>query len=109
MMLSTRSSPRLVLESTSQEPFSSILSQLLLMRSEPEPTDNSSIQSNLSLVKKMLPTTSPEVTILLVKKLLIFASIESENWLINAQVFKVSSASMLLVVVLDQVLDPSSS
>merc|ERR1712224_1185118 len=60
MMLSTPSSPRLVLESTSQEPFSSILNQLSLMRLEPELTDNSSIQSNSSQEKKMLPTTSPE-------------------------------------------------
>merc|ERR1712205_275911 len=36
------------------------LSQPSLMRLELVPTDNSSIQSNLSPVKKMLPTTSPE-------------------------------------------------
>merc|ERR1712100_865323 len=47
-MPSTPSSPRLVPESTSQEPSSSISSQPLSMRSEPEPTDNSSTQSNSS-------------------------------------------------------------
>merc|ERR1711881_437684 len=98
-----------VLESMSQELSSSILSQQLLMRSEPEPTDNSSIQSNLSLVKKMLPTTSPEVTTPLVKKLLIFASTESESLPISALVSKVSLSSTPSVVVPDQVLDPSSS
>merc|ERR1712167_176118 len=61
-MPSTPSSPRLVPESTSQELSSSISSQPLSMRSEPEPTDNSSTQSNSSLVKRMPPTTSPEVT-----------------------------------------------
>merc|ERR1711881_376094 len=108
MMPSTPSSPRLVPESTSQEPFSSILSQPLLMRSEPELTDNSSIQSNLSQVKKMLPTTSPEVTTPLVKKSLIFALIESENLPISALVSKVSSSSTPSVVVPDPVSDPSS-
>merc|ERR1711981_621539 len=50
----------------------------------------------------------PEVTTPLVKKSLIFASTESENLLINAQVSKVSSSSTPLVVVPDQVLDLSS-
>merc|ERR1711988_1543220 len=71
--LSTPSSPRLVPVSTSQEPSSSISSQPLLMKLEPEPTDNSSIQSNSSQEKKMLPTTSPEVTTPLVRKSLISA------------------------------------
>merc|ERR1712167_15284 len=105
MMLSTPSSPRLVLESTSQEPSFSILNQPLLMRSEPELIDNSSIQSNSSQVKKMLQTTSPEDITPLVKKLLISALIESESLLINAQVSKVSSSSTPSVVVPDQVLD----
>merc|ERR1711881_333093 len=86
MMLSTPSSPRLVPVSTSQEPSSSILSQPLLMRLEPELTDNSSIQSNSSQVKKMLPTTSPEDITPLVKKSLISASTESESLPINALV-----------------------
>merc|ERR1740138_1544914 len=63
------------------------------MRSEPEPTDNSSIQSNSSPVKKMLPTTSPEDITPLVRKSLISASTESENFPINALVSKVSSSS----------------
>jgi len=108
-MPSTPSSPRLVPESTSQEPSSSILSQPLLMRSEPEPTDNSSIQSNSSQVKKMLPTTSPEDITPLVRRLLISASIESESLPINALVSKVSSPSTPSVVVLDPVSDHSSS
>merc|ERR1719337_151740 len=101
MMLSTPSSPRLVPESTSQELLCLILNQPLLMKSEPEPTDNSSIQSNSSQVKKMPPTTSPEVITPLVKKLSISASTESESLLINAQVSKVSLPSMPSVVVPD--------
>merc|ERR1712195_193939 len=92
-MLSTPSSPRLVLVNTSQEPSSSISSQPLSMRSEPEPTDNCSIQSNSSPVKKMLPTTSPEDITPSVKKSLISASTESESSPINALVSKVSSSS----------------
>merc|ERR1711981_367812 len=92
----------------SQEPFSSILSQPLLMKSEPEPTDNSSIQSNSSQVKKMLPTTSPEVTIPLVKKSSISALTESESLPISALVSMVSLYSTPSVVVPDQVSDPSS-
>merc|ERR1712167_409421 len=88
-----------------QELSSSISSQPLAMRLELEPTDNSSIQSNLSQVKKMLPTTSPEDITPLVKKSLISASTESESLLINALVSKVSSSSMPSVVVPDQVLD----
>merc|ERR1712167_413686 len=108
-MLSTPSSPRLVPESTSQELSSSILSQPLSMRSEPEPTDNSSIQNNSSPERKMLPTTSPEVTTPLVRKSSISASTESESLPINALVSKVSSPSTPSVVVPDQVSDPSSS
>merc|ERR1719171_2215273 len=109
MMPSTPSSPRPVLESTFQEPSSSILSQLLSMKLEPVPTDNSSIQSNSSLVKRMLPTTSPEVTTPLVRRLSISASTESESLLINALVSKVSLSSKPSVVELVPVSDPSSS
>merc|ERR1719174_578397 len=109
MMLSTPSSPRPVLESMSQEPSSLILNQPLLMKLEPEPTDNSSIQSNSSQVKKMPPTTSPEVTTPLVRKSSISASTELESLPINALVSKVSSPSTPSVVVPDQDLDPSSS
>merc|ERR1711981_432040 len=105
MTPSTPSSPRLVLVSTSQDPSSSISSQPSLMRLEPEPTDNSSIQSNSSPVKKMLPTTSPEDITPLVKKSLISALIESESLPISALVSKVSSSSTPSVVVPDQVLD----
>merc|ERR1711988_1067748 len=107
-MLSTPSSPRLVQVNTSQEPSSSISSQPLLMKLEPEPTDNSSIQSNSSPVKKMLPTTSPEDITPLVKKSLISALIESESSLINAQVSKVSLSSTPSVEELDLDSDPSS-
>merc|ERR1711898_7563 len=109
MMPSTPSSLRPVLESTSQDASSSILSQPSLMRLEPEPTDNSSIQSNSSPEKKMPPTTSPEVTTPLVKKSSISASTESENLPINAQVSKVSSSSTPSVEVPDQDLDLFSS
>merc|ERR1712086_151672 len=109
MTLSTPSSPRLVLVSTSQELSSSISSQLLSMRSEPEPTDNSSIQSNSSQEKKMLPTTSPEDITPLVRKSSISASIESESFPINALVSKVSSSSTPSVEVPDLDSDLSSS
>jgi hypothetical protein len=56
----------------------------------------------------MLLTTSPEVTIPLVKKSLIFASTESENSQINALVSKASSFSTQSVEVLDLDLDLSS-
>merc|ERR1712086_799274 len=91
--LSTPSSPRLVPVSTSQELSSSISSQPLSMRSELEPTDNSSIQSNSFPVKKMPPTTSPEDITPSVRKSLISASTESESSPINALVSKVSSSS----------------
>merc|ERR1711970_1211922 len=109
MMLSTPSSQRLVLVNTSQEPSSSISSQPLLMKSEPELTDNSSIQNNSSQERKMLQTTSPEDITPLVRKSSISASTESENWPINALVSKVSSSSTPSVVIPDQVSDPSSS
>merc|ERR1712007_281771 len=68
MMLSTLSSVKLVLENTSQDVYSSILNQLLLMKSELVLTDNSSTQNNLFLVKKMPLTTSQEDITPLVKK-----------------------------------------
>jgi len=108
-MLSTPSFPRLVPVSTSQDLSSSISNQPLSMRSELVPTDNSSIQSNLSQEKKMPPTTSPEDITPLVKKSLISALIESESFLINAQVSKVSLSSTPSVEELDQVSVPSSS
>merc|ERR1719432_258563 len=101
MMLSTPSSPKPELESTSQDASSSISNQPLSMRSEPVPTDNSSIQSNSSPEKKMPPTTSPEDITLSVKKSLISASIESESFPINALVSKVSSSSTPSVEELD--------
>merc|ERR1719473_265107 len=109
MTLSTPSSPRLVLASTSQDPSSLISSQPSLMRLEPEPTDSSSIQSSSSPERKMPPTTSPEVTTPLVRKSSISASTESESSLISALVSKVSSFSKPSVVEQDLGLDPSSS
>merc|ERR1712048_1428865 len=109
MMLSTPSSLRLELASTSQEPSSSISSQPLSMRSEPEPTDNSSTQSSSSPVRRMPLTTSPEVTTPLVRRLLTFASTESESSPISALVSKDSSSSTPSVEVPDPVSDLSSS
>merc|ERR1712086_415585 len=106
--LSTPSSPRLVLVSTFQEPSSSISSQPLSMKLEPEPTDNSSIQSNSSQERKMPPTTSPEDITPLVRKSLISALTESESSLISAQVSKDSSSSTLSVVEPVPDSDPSS-
>jgi hypothetical protein len=53
-----------------------ILKPLSLMKLELEPTDNFSTQNNSFLERKMLPTTSPEDIIPLVKKSLISVSIE---------------------------------
>ena len=105
-MLSILSSLKLELESTFQDAYSLILNQLSLMKLELEPIDNSSIQNNSSLEKKMPPTTSPEDITPSVKKLSIFALTESESSLINAQVSKVSSSSTLSEEELDQDLDP---
>merc|ERR1712086_615509 len=107
--LSTPSSPRLVLVSTFQEPSSSISSQPLSMKLEPEPTDNSSIQSNSSQERKTLLTTSPEDITPLVRKSLISVSTESESFPINALVFKVSLSSTPSVEEPVPVSDPSSS
>jgi hypothetical protein len=108
-MLSTHSSLKPAQESTSPEPSSLILNHPSLMKLEPEPTDNSSIQSNSSQERKMPPTTSPEDITPLVKKSSISASIESESLPINALVSKVSLLSPPSVEVLDQVSDPFSS
>merc|ERR1711935_1136237 len=93
MMPSTPSSPRLVLESMSQDPSSSISSQPSSMRSEPEPTDNSSIQSNSSPERRTLPTTSPEDITPSVRRSSISASTESESSPTSAPVSRVSSSS----------------
>merc|ERR1712080_379694 len=69
----------------------------------------SSIQSNSSQVKRMPPTTSPEVTTPLVRKSSISASTESESLPINALVSKASLPSTPSVVVPDLVLGLSSS
>merc|ERR1712072_199642 len=108
-MLSTPSSPRPVPVNTFPDQSSLISSQPSLMRLEPEPTDNSSIQSNSSPVKKMLPITSPEDITPLVRKSLISASTESESSLISALVSKVSSSSTPSVEEPDLDSDPSSS
>merc|ERR1712086_796750 len=108
-MPSTPSSPRLVLASTSQDPSSSISSQPLSMRSEPELTDNCSIQSSSSQERKMPPTTSPEDITPLVRKSLISALTESESSPISVQVSKDSSSSTLSVVEPVPDSDPYSS
>jgi hypothetical protein len=79
MMLSTPFSVKLEPVNTSQDVYSLISNQLLLMKSEQEHTDNYSIQNNLFLVKKMPLTISLEDIIPSVKKSLIYVSIESEN------------------------------
>merc|ERR1719464_1957250 len=101
MIPSTPSSAKLELENTFQELFSLILSQLLLMKSVLEPTDNSSIQNNWSQEKKMPLTTMPVVTTPSEKKSSILSLTESENLPINVPVFKVSLSSTLSVVVPD--------
>lgn len=107
MMLSTLSSVKLEPVNTSQDVYSSISNQLLLMKSELVHTDNYSIQNNLSLVKKTPLTISLEDIIPSVKKSLIYVSIESENQLTNVLDYKVSLFSMLSVVEQDQDQDPS--
>ena len=69
MMPSTHSSVRPEPESMSPDVYSSISNPQLLMKSELVLTDNYSIQSNSSLVKRMLLTTLLEDIIPLVKKL----------------------------------------
>merc|ERR1712127_1022302 len=109
MMLSTPSSPRLVPVSTFPEPSSSISSQPLSMRSEPEPTDNSSTPSSSFPERKMPLTTSPEDITPSVVRSLISASTESESSPISALVSRVSSSSTPSVEVPDPVSDLSSS
>merc|ERR1712045_516423 len=109
MMLSTPSSPRLVLASTSPALSSSISSPPSSMRSELAPTDSSSTPSSSSPVRKMPLTTSPVVTTPSVRRLLISASTESESSPISALVSKDSLSSTPSVVVPVPVLVPSSS
>ena len=88
MTPSTLSFQKPVLVNTYQDQFSLIQNQQLLMRSEQEHTDNYSTLNNLFQVKKTLQTTLLEVITPLVKKSLIFAQTESENYLIIAQDYK---------------------
>merc|ERR1712055_454864 len=83
-------SPKLVLVNTFHVPSLLIWNQLLLMKSVLVLIVNSSIQNNSSLAKKMLPTTTLVVTTPSIKKSLILSLTESENWLINVLVSKVS-------------------
>merc|ERR1712183_664777 len=99
MMLSTLSSAKLELVSTSQDVSSSISNQPLLMKSEPEPTDNCSILNNSSQEKKMPPITSPEVITPSEERSSILLWTESENWLTTVPVFKDSWSSKPSVVV----------
>merc|ERR1711953_1130446 len=107
--LSTPSSPRLVLASTSPALSSLISSPPSSMRSELAPTDSFSTQSSSSPVRKMPLTTSPVVTTPSVRRLLISASTESESSPISALVSKDSLSSTPSVVVPVPVLVPSSS
>merc|ERR1711990_707006 len=99
MMLSTPSSPRLVLASTSPALSSSISSPPSSMRFVPAPTDSSSTPSSSSLVRRTPPTTSPVVTTPSVRRLLISASTVSESSPISALVSRASSSSTPSVVV----------
>ena len=92
VMLSTLSSVNPELENTSQDQFSSIWSQLLLMKSEPY-TDNYSTQNNKSPEKKMLPTTSSEDITPSEKISLICAKTESEIYPTTVLVSKVYQSS----------------
>merc|ERR1712127_858036 len=109
MMLSTPSSPRLVPVSTFPEPSSSISSQPLSMRSEPEPTDNSSTPSSSFPERKMPLTTSPEDITPSVRRSSIPALTESESSPTSAPVSRVSSSSTPSVEVPDPDSDASSS
>merc|ERR1711973_63458 len=102
MILSTPSSAKLVLENMSLELFSWTWNLRLSMKYELEHTDNFSILNNLSLVKKMQPTTTLVDTTPLVKNLSTKCSIVYENSLINVLVSRDSSSSTPSVVVLDQ-------
>jgi len=107
MTLSILSSQRLVPANTCPDASSWTWSQPSLTKLELVPTDNSSIQSNSSLEKKMLLTTSPEVTIPLERKSSISAWTESGNWLTNVLDSKDSWSSTQSEEVLDPVLDHS--
>merc|ERR1711973_23752 len=102
MILSILSSAKLVLENMSRELFSWTWNLRLLMKFELEHTDNFSILNNLSLVKKMLPTTTLVDTTPLVKNLSTKCSIVYENSLINVLVSRDSLSSTPSVGVLDQ-------
>merc|ERR1712136_655047 len=86
MIPSTPSSVKLELESTSQEPSSSILNQLSSMRSVPVPTVNCSTPNSWSLAKRMPLTTTLVVTTPSVRKSSTLSSTESESLPINVPV-----------------------
>ena len=71
------------------------------MRSVPEHTVNFSTRNNWSPVRRMPPTTTLVVTTPSAKRSLTWFSTESENWLTNVPVFKVSWSFTLSVVVRD--------
>merc|ERR1712195_396691 len=107
--LSTPSSPRLVLASTSPALSSSISSLPSSMRSALVPTGSCSTPSSSSPVRRMPLTTSPVVTTPSEKRLLISASTESASLLISALVSRASWSSTLLVAVPAPVSVPPSS
>ena len=75
----------------------------LSIKLELEHIDNSIIHSKWYQQKKMRQITLQEDTTLLENRLLILLLIESEKWLIIAQDYKVSSSTIHLEEVLDQV------
>merc|ERR1711966_76926 len=107
--LSTPSSLRLVLASTSHVPCTSILSHLCVTKSVPVPTVSSTTLSRSFPVRRMLPTTTPVVTTPSVRRSLTLFSTVFVSWLTTVPVSRVSSSSTRLVVVPDPVLVPSSS
>merc|ERR1711976_1099818 len=108
MTPSTPSSVRLVLANTSPGLSLWIWNPLLWMRSALAPTASCSTLSSRSLVRRMLPTTTPVVTTPLVRRLLTSSWTGSVSWLISALVSRASSSSTALVVVLALASPPCS-
>merc|ERR1712178_628151 len=102
------SSRRLVPGSMSRGQSSLIWNQLSLMRYALAPTANSSILSNCSLARRMLPTITREAITRLERKLLTWSWIESESSQTNAPDFRASFSSTPLVEALDLASPPFS-
>merc|ERR1712048_1141974 len=106
---STSTTTKLLVEDTSQEPSSWILSQEPWTPSELDHSVNSSDQTTSFSDKPVLVTTGPRVTTLRVLSSSTPSSMSSERKPKVAIAYKDSRSPTLSVVVLDPVWEPSSS